>query len=548
MALNKVITGVNDLLTIDPEGAKEWNYKKNSELDLQPDKVAVTSHKKVWWICPEGHEYEMALNCHARGYRCQYCSNRKVLSGFNDFATLYPQYVDGWDYNKNDKKPNEIAPSGTYKAWFICKKGHSYQQQMGNRVHGEGCPVCTNKIIVSGVNDLATLHPEALNDWDFELNNNINMNPHEIASYFKGKTWWKCKKGHSYDISPSDYISGNRCPFCANARLLTGFNDLLTIDPEGAKEWDEEKNGKKASEVLAGTKKKVWWICSKCGISYDLSMDLHKNGVRCGFCKGIRIQSGHNDLLTKDPDGCEDWDFEENSKIGLDPTKLAPNSTLKANYKCLNGHKYIQKINSHTQGLRCPYCSNKALLSGYNDLLTRDPEGTKEWNYEKNKELRPDMVMPYTTKKVWWICPKGHDYEMAVSQHTLGYRCQVCNESKGEKIIDTYLREHNIKFKPQYTDDRCKNVHLLIFDFAILKNNEPILIIEYDGEGHYKPITFGGCSKETAIKNLESAKIRDKIKNDFCKENNIPMLRIPYWKFDKIESILEKELKKHNLI
>ena len=101
----------------------------------------------------------------------------------------------------------------------------------------------------------------------------------------------------------------------------------------------------------------------------------------------------------------------------------------------------------------------------------------------------------------------------------------------------------------QYTFPDCKYKNVLPFDFAILdKNNNPILMIEYDGEQHYRPVNFGGISDEEARENLRLTKKRDKIKTDYCKKNNIHLLRISYNDFDKIEKILDSELKKYGLI
>ena len=114
-------------------------------------------------------------------------------------------------------------------------------------------------------------------------------------------------------------------------------------------------------------------------------------------------------------------------------------------------------------------------------------------------------------------------------------RCPKCSSSKGENLIDEYLSNKEIEYVRQKTFDGCMNKGLLKFDFYIPKLN---LAIEYDGEQHFKPVEqFGG--KEAFVLVREN----DEIKNRFCRENNINLLRISYKNIKKISKILEEFLK-----
>ena len=118
--------------------------------------------------------------------------------------------------------------------------------------------------------------------------------------------------------------------------------------------------------------------------------------------------------------------------------------------------------------------------------------------------------------------------------------CPKCNNSKGEKAIAKYLSQHNIKFEEQYKFEDCKFYNKLPFDFYIPSLN---IAIEYDGKDHY--MIFTRSSNETyeqAMDRFIDRKIRDTIKNKYCKDNNIRLIRIPYWELDNIEKILDKIL------
>ena len=90
----------------------------------------------------------------------------------------------------------------------------------------------------------------------------------------------------------------------------------------------------------------------------------------------------------------------------------------------------------------------------------------------------------------------------------------------------------------------CRNERVLPFDFGIYKNNILICIIEYDGEGHFSLIRFNRISSKIAKKRFKDTIQNDEIKNKYCRDNHIPLLRIPYWCYDDIESIIDEVILK----
>lgn len=122
--------------------------------------------------------------------------------------------------------------------------------------------------------------------------------------------------------------------------------------------------------------------------------------------------------------------------------------------------------------------------------------------------------------KVKIICPIHGIFEQKPNYHILGQGCPICKESKGEKEIRNILELKNIKYETQKTFNDCKNTKLLKFDFYLPELNT---CIEFDGEQHYKSFKyFGG---DDGFKVIQK---RDKIKNDYCVDNNIKLIRIKY--------------------
>ena len=122
--------------------------------------------------------------------------------------------------------------------------------------------------------------------------------------------------------------------------------------------------------------------------------------------------------------------------------------------------------------------------------------------------------------------------------------CPMCAQSHGERSIAGWLQNNAIEFIPQYKFDNCRDIELLPFDFYLPKYN---LCIEYDGEQHFKPVNFGGISDERAMINFRTTKIHDNIKNNYCKQCKITLVRISYLEKNNIDTLLN-DIIKHNTI
>ena len=139
----QVQRGVNDLATLYPHLAKEWHPTKNSE--LAPHNVSQGSGKKVWWKCSKGHEWEASIYSRTRGDGCPYCSNHRVLKGYNDIATTHPQYVK---YFANIEDTYTNMCSSNKKVKIKCPEcGHIKAMVVNNLTRrGFSCDLCSDGI------------------------------------------------------------------------------------------------------------------------------------------------------------------------------------------------------------------------------------------------------------------------------------------------------------------------------------------------------------------------------------------------------------------
>jgi hypothetical protein len=366
----------------------------------------------VHWRCEKGHIWSAKVKDRTppAPTGCPYCSGNKVLKGFNDLATLYPELAkeaDGWD-------PSTVTKGGnTAKRAWRCAKGHTWEATVLNRTppSNTGCPFCSGLLPVAGINDLATLHPKVANQAD-------GWDPRTVTARSSKKLQWRCEKGHTWKatVCARTPPTNNGCPVCGNKKVLPGFNDLATLYPETAKEAD----GWDPSTVTAGSSKNLGWCCSK-GHAWTAIVKNRTppQGSGCPVCENKQVVPGVNDLKTLFPDLATEAD-------GWDPSTVTPGSSTKRRWLCTKGHNWGSPPFRRTGPKKCgcPYCAGNAVWKGFNDLATLFPELAKEadgWD--------PATVTANSGKRTQWRCKKGHTFAAAVTSRTppASNGCPICS-------------------------------------------------------------------------------------------------------------------------
>ncbi len=351
-----------------------------------------------------------------------------------------PKLSEEWDYDKNvPLEPKDVSIGSHQKVWWKCTKGHEWQAVIKDRHNGNGCPICANKLVVTGINDLATTHPRLAIEWD--LTKNKPLLPTQISFGSGKKVWWKCEHGHEWKARIADRSNGSECPVCLGRKAVASINDLATTSPELVREWNYERNGElQPSELTSGSHIKVWWKCSL-GHEWETSPNQRARGRGCPYCSNNLVLVGFNDLLTTNPSLSKEWNYEKN--IELRPEQFSCGSHKLVWWRCADGHEWKAEIKSRAQGNGCPVCSNRVVVAGVNDLQTTHPELAAEWNYERNYPFLPSQLTHGSAKKVWWKCEFGHEWKTdpnsRVSGNTVCPYCSSNGSSKPEQGIAFYL-------------------------------------------------------------------------------------------------------------
>lgn len=265
--------------------------------------------------------------------------------------------------------------------------------------------------------------------------------------------------------------------------------------------------------------------CNICG--YEKT-DTMRGFSRCKVCGVNKTKSNNDEFLIK----AEKIYGNKFSYFLNDYVNSKSKITIKCN-DCEN--IFTRRINDHLLGRECSFCLKIFKRSNTEDFIHKanivHPE---KYDYSLVEYVN-------CNKKVKIICKKcNFKFLQNPSNHLSGQGCPKCNESKGENKISYYLYKNNIQFIPYKGFESLRDIRSLKFDFYLEDLN---LLVEYDGMGHY--LACFGFTLEQKQKNLEGCQRRDKIKDEWAKANNIPLLRIPYWDYDRIEELIDAFILQH---
>ena len=332
----------------------EWDTESNAP--LTPKDISYGSNRSFHWKCSAGHQWTARIFNRSRlGRGCPYCSGR-LATPDESLAHENPSLCKQWHPEKNlPLRPDQVRPMSHRSVWWICEKGHEWTATIASRSSGTGCPVCTKKVILPGVNDLGTTHPHLAAQWHIEKNTPLTVQ--QVAYGSERKVWWRCSNGHEWLATISSRAKGIGCPYCSNKLVIAGENDLASRYPDIAAQWLQSRNGALRPEQVAfGSNRFAWWVCEK-------------------------------------------------------------------------GHQWRASIALRTQRMTaCPYCAGQKVLAGFNDLLSQRPEIAKDWHPTLNRTLSADQVTVGSTRRVWWRCPDGHVWRTAVYNRTgkQATNCPIC--------------------------------------------------------------------------------------------------------------------------
>lgn len=224
---NQKVNTSNCLATKNPELAKEWHPTKNG--DLTPYDVMPNSHREVWWQCSKNPKHEWRTTIHNRNYgrNCPFCRGYFSSEDYN-LSVVNPKLASEWNFDKNDRNPEEYVPNSNEIVWWKCSKNHEWKESISNRSKGNhNCPYCSGRKPSQEYN-LLIINPELCKEWNYNKN---KEKPEEYTPNSNKKVWWECKKcDHVWEASIINRNKGKGCPKCNKSLGEKKIKELLDFN------------------------------------------------------------------------------------------------------------------------------------------------------------------------------------------------------------------------------------------------------------------------------------------------------------------------------
>jgi hypothetical protein len=341
----------------------------------------------------------------------------------------------------------------------------------------------------------------------------------------RGDVTITCPKHGDFIQTAGAHLGGSGCYKCAGETI----GKKLRLSQDEFIEKSQKANDNKydySKTKYEGGRNKVIVTCPIHG-DFLTSPGNHMRGSGCPECYGTKKLSTQEFIdKAKEVHGNR-YDYSKSNYLSSEkPIEII----------CKNHGPFLQVAGNHLKGDNCPKCAGTQKSNTQEFIEKSKLVHGDRFNYDK---------VEYQTNKIPVVitCPKpGHgDFVMKPNSHLGGSGCPVCSESRGEKLVSLILQELEIPFTRQAKFKDCTNLKTgrycrkLPFDFYLPTYNT---VIEFDGIQHFREVGFWGGSKS-----LQTQKTRDQIKNQYCQDKGINMVRIPYtMDKDDIPSFIKEKL------
>ena len=519
--------GENDLQTLYPEIAKEFDVKQNG---ITPDHISPKDTSSYWWTCEKGHPsfYQSVTHRVERKTVCPYCTGRKIIPGENDLETLFPEIASEWDETKNNGVLPKDVSAFTYNSyWWTCPKGHPYKKKVIQRTKYHkpvDCPKCIKAHSTSFPEQAIYYYakkcfPDAINRYKEPFDNGMELDIYiplyrmgieydGIAFHNDGdqhererKKYLVCKQAgiklvrikeskDTWNDTADDFFYLSKrmkdSDLAAFLRFLFGklfLFSMHTFSTESSKEeylnrhygfptdfnverdrpeileylvdvehsfgaqhpelaamWSENDNGKLTPFMFtSGSNYPAVWECPICGNTWKspIASIVARKVSSCKVCSMkengntiTKVKTVKNGSLAERSEVLlKQWDSEANGD--LSPYEIPLNYSFPVAWKCDKcGYTWTSSPNTRVRVdsiAGCPHCSGRVAMPGVDDLETLYPDLAKEWDYKKNEGILPSQIRPNSNKKYHWICPKcKNSYEALPGNRIKGSGCPKC--------------------------------------------------------------------------------------------------------------------------
>lgn len=412
-----------------PKMLAKWDYEKNEELGCHPENVLINSKNKVYWKCEHGHSYESSIISQNR-HDCPVCSNKKVVSGYNDFATKHPELLSEF-CGDNTLSVYEVSYGSGKKASWICPNcGNRYIQSFYYRHIGRGCPICANK--KKGDSRKKAKYEDSLSykypDIAAQFDKSNGISPEAIYCNSNMKYLWNCDVcGEKYEQSVYHRISGRiGCQICKRSKGTSLPEQIIyyylsqIVDAENrVKVSGKEIDIYIPSQKIAIEYNGKYYHRNRSVNDAEKAKVLHKNGVKL-----LTVKECEKSSTIKDDENTICYIYDQNRNYaGMERVIRKLCEYLNVESPEINIQEDLMKIKMRRLSHRID-----------NSFAVKRPDIVGEFDYEKNGNLTPWMFSEFSATRVWWKCQYGHSWFTSFGTRK-NCGCPICSKKKcGHRI------------------------------------------------------------------------------------------------------------------
>lgn len=476
--------------------------------------------QRVIITCLVHGDFVQTTGNHLAGKGCQVCgwekgTKKRTLTNECFLARSRAIYGDKYDYSLVSYKNSKT------RVTIICPKHGNFNQMPQQHLCRGGCPKCGRE---------NAAHKRRLGTKEFiRRSRSVHDDRYDYSKAIYKDSNTKvaiiCPDHGVYWQKPSLHMRGSECVKCSyrnrGVRARSSIKEFVN-----AAQLIHNNEYDYSQVVYKNTSTSVAIICHKHG-QFEQSPNTHLSGSGCLECGREKTKASNT----------KSTDVFINESRAIHGDKYDYSSVeYKGTFEkvviiCPEHGEFDQEPTSHLSDHGCPQC-------GINAGADARRSNTEEF-ITKARRIHGDRYH-YTKVKyksnmshVIITCPKHGDFNQSPSHHLQQQGCPRCKESILEMNVAQSLDLLNIQYQREVSFPGCRNHLPLLFDFAGNINGQ-IFAIEADGEGHYMPIEHWGGKRA-----FRDRKKRDKIKDDYCHDHSVPLLRIPYW-VDNIDCVITK--------
>lgn len=352
----------------------------------------------------------------------------KLAVGFNDFATIHPELLLEWDYDKNEKEPSEYTGGSNAFVWWKCERGHSWKARIAQRVLGTGCPQCKKELHTSFPEQAILFYLSKVCDVESRYlidgkEADIFIKSKRVAIEYNGYFFHGKTKKATYDEEKVKFFSDKGILLI---KVIDTREPIKTYVENNDIHCHMDQKYYVLKEVINRICLMIKIDCPPIDIDKDYQLIM----------KQYFQLAKKGSLAERNPKLAAEWHPTKNGSLKPDQFLVSSSKYVWWLGSC--GHEWQAKISNRNRGKGCPIC-NQYVVTSDNNLAALYPNIAAEWHPTKNGKLKPDDVLPGSNKKVWWLDEEGNEWESTINTR-VRYKSGA-PQKRGIRSIETRLQK-----------------------------------------------------------------------------------------------------------